>query len=62
MASPNATPALGSWRYGGGQLTITEEGRDYPVDIVELDETALRLRIRGPGDPVDIRFQRSVAP
>jgi hypothetical protein len=57
MAAPHATPAFGSWRYRGDSLTITEEGRDYPVDIVELTEDTFRIRIRGPGEPVLIRFR-----
>lgn len=57
MAAPHATPAFGTWRYQGDSLTITEEGRPYPVDIVELTEDVFRIRIRGPGEPVVIRFR-----
>ena len=57
MASPNSTPAFGSWAYDGGRLTITEEGRDYPVEILALSESEFRIRINGPGEPVDIRFE-----
>src|SRR6188508_1465492 len=42
MASPHAKPAFGRWRYGNGRLTITEEGQDYPVDILSLSENAFR--------------------
>jgi len=56
MASRNAEPAFGSWRYEDGRLTITEEGRDYPVDILELSETAFRIRMNSPGEPVEILF------
>jgi heat shock protein HslJ/uncharacterized membrane protein len=56
MASPNATPAFGQWRSEGGRLTITEESRNYPVDILALSEDAFRIRINGPGEPVDILF------
>ena len=57
MSSPNATPALGRWRAENGQLTITEEGRDYPVDVLELSATAFRIRVRGPGEPVTVLFK-----
>ena len=56
MTSPHGTPAFGSWRVRDGQLTITEEGRDYPVDVLELTPDVFRIRIRGPGEPVDIHF------
>lgn len=57
MADPHAEPALGTWAMDGGELTITEEGLTYPVEIVELSEQVFRIRIRGPGEPVDIRFE-----
>ena len=56
MTSPHGTPAFGAWRVRDGRLTITEEGRDYPVDVLELSGDRFRIRIRGPGEPVDIRF------
>lgn len=62
MASPHATPALGTWRYHDGHLTITEEGREYEVEILELEENAFHMRIRGPGEPVDIRFKPAEQP
>jgi heat shock protein HslJ len=57
MASPHAKPALGSWRESGGRLSITEEGRSYDVDVLELTETAFRVRIHSPGDPIEILFK-----
>ena len=57
MASPHARPAFGRWRYGNGRLTITEEGQDYPVDILSLSENAFRIRMHSPGDPVEILFK-----
>ena len=56
MASPHSTPAFGQWASAAGRLTITEEGRDYPADILALDEDAFRIRINGPGEPVEILF------
>jgi hypothetical protein len=56
MASPHATPALGTWSYKDGQLMITEESRPYSVDILELTPTTFRIRIHSPGEPVVIRF------
>ena len=56
MASPHAKPAFGTWRYDGGRLTMTEEGLDYPVDILALSERAFWIRIHSPGEPVEILF------
>lgn len=56
MASSHATPALGTWRYQDGHLTITEEGQQYKVDILSLSRNTFRIRIHSPGEPVVIRF------
>jgi hypothetical protein len=56
MASRNARPAFGTWSVRQGQLYATEEGREYPVDVLELTEDLFRIRIRGPGEPVYIQF------
>ena len=56
MSDAGATPAFGSWRYADGRLTIVEEGREYPTEILELSERAFRIRMHGPGEPVEIRF------
>lgn len=56
MTEPNSTPAFGRWQVTAGALSITEEGREYPVDVVELTADVFRIRIRGPGEPVVIRF------
>jgi heat shock protein HslJ/uncharacterized membrane protein len=56
MASPHATPAFGTWRYDDGRLAITEEGLEYPVDILALNERAFRIRMHSPGEPVEILF------
>src|SRR5688572_9240781 len=57
MASPNSTPAFGQWRSEDGRLTITEESRDYPTDVLALSGHAFRIRINGPGEPVEILFE-----
>jgi len=56
MASPDAKPAFGSWRYDDGRLTIVEEGQEYPADILFLNESAFRIRMLSPGEPVEILF------
>lgn len=56
MTSSHATPAFGTWRYDGERLTIVEEGREYPTDILELTEHTFRIRMNGPGEPVEILF------
>jgi heat shock protein HslJ/uncharacterized membrane protein len=62
MSSPNSTPAFGAWRYDDGRLTITEEGRDYPTDILALSEYAFRIRMHSPGEPVEILFEPAEQP
>jgi heat shock protein HslJ/uncharacterized membrane protein len=57
MAAPQATPAFGAWRIGNGRLTITEEGREYPTDILALSDYAFRIRMHSPGEPVEILFE-----
>jgi heat shock protein HslJ/uncharacterized membrane protein len=56
MTSPGSAPAFGQWNAEGGRLTIIEEGLSYPVDVLELREDAFRIRINGPGEPVEILF------
>lgn len=62
MASSNGTPALGTWSYSDGRLTITEEGLKYDVDVLELTPDVFRIRIHSPGDPVVIRFAPAESP
>jgi hypothetical protein len=62
MASPNGTPALGKWRSADGKLVLTEESRDYPTDIVEQSDSSFHIRIRGPGQPVDLRMRPASPP
>ena len=57
MASPHATPALGTWRRQDRGLRITEEGLEYQVDILELTNDTFRIRIHSPGEPVEILFR-----
>ena len=57
MADPQSTPAFGAWRYDDGRLTIIEESREYPTDILDLSESALRIRMHGPGEPVEMLFE-----
>lgn len=57
MSDANATPAFGSWRFEGGRLTIVEEGQEYRTDILSLSESAFRIRMHSPGEPVEILFE-----
>lgn len=52
--APNGTPAYGRWSFENGALTMIEEGIPYPVDILALDGSAMRLRSHNPGEPVDL--------
>jgi heat shock protein HslJ/uncharacterized membrane protein len=56
MSEPGATPAFGGWRFADGRLTIVEEGREYPTEILELSDRAFRIRMHGPGDPIEVAF------
>jgi len=62
MASPNGRPAFGTWTYADGRLAITEEGRRYDVDILELTGSSFRIRIHNPGEPVEILFAPAEQP
>ena len=62
MASSHGTPAFGTWSYKDGQLTITEEGLKYDVEILELTHETFRIRIRSPGAPIVIRFTPAESP
>ncbi|MBM7112022.1 hypothetical protein [Archangium primigenium] len=54
IASETGTPALGTWRYEKGALTMVEESRPYPTDILELTANTFRLRMHNPGEPVEM--------
>ena len=56
MDSPGGTPASGQWRYADGQLTMTEEGITYPVDIVLLQDNRFTIRSNNPGGAVMIEM------
>jgi heat shock protein HslJ/uncharacterized membrane protein len=62
MTSPNSTPAFGRWRYADGKLTIIEEGLEYPTEILELGGNSFRIRMQGPGEPIEIRFATATQP
>jgi hypothetical protein len=54
IASPNGTPALGRWKQEGGNVTMVEEGIGYPVEILELTHERFRIRMKNPGEPVEM--------
>lgn len=54
LASSTGAPAFGTWSYRGGALTMVEESRAYPVDLVSLTRDSLQIVIRGPGMPVEL--------
>ena len=56
IASAGGTPAFGRWSRTGEGLTMVEEGRSYPTDIVSLTADEFRIRSHNPGQPVDIRL------
>lgn len=62
MTDPHSTSTLGAWRYDGGRLTIIEESREYPTDIRDLSESAFRIRMHGPGEPIELLFEPAGQP
>ncbi len=62
VASPHGKPALGTWKYEGGALTMVEEGRPYRTDILKLSAEEFRIRSNNPGEPVEIGLVPAVAP
>jgi hypothetical protein len=60
LAGPGSTPAFGRWEFERGELAVVEGGVSYPADIAEAKGDRLRLRLRGPGEPVtlDLRDAR----
>jgi len=62
MSSAYATPAFGTWRYTDGRLTIIEEGREYPTDILALSDSTFRIRMQSPGEPVEMLLEAAKQP
>ncbi|MDQ3754823.1 MAG: hypothetical protein M3371_08845 [Acidobacteriota bacterium] len=54
ITSPNSRPALGTWKYEGGALTMVEEGIPYKTDILRLNKDEFRIRSNNPGGAVEI--------
>jgi hypothetical protein len=56
ISSPHGTPSLGTWKPAGAGLTMIEDGRSYPVDVLKLSADEFRIMINNPGDAVEIAF------
>jgi hypothetical protein len=56
ITSAGNTPLVGAWARSDSGLTMTEDGITYPVDVVELTAERFQIRIRNPGEPVEIDF------
>ena len=54
IASPNGPPTLGRWKQQDQTFTMIEEGIAYAVEILELTQDRFRIRIRNPGEPVEM--------
>ena len=61
IASSNGRPALGSWKQQDGTFTMVEEGITYPVEILELTQDRFRIRMRNPGEPVEMTLVPATA-
>lgn len=62
VSSGNGAPSLGQWDYQNGHLTLTEEGRRYDTDILELSAQALKIRSHNPGSAIDIELVSAEEP
>lgn len=62
VASPNSKPSLGTWSDDGGTLTMVEESLSYKVEILGLSDSAFKIRIHGPGEPVVIQLAPATKP
>jgi hypothetical protein len=56
VASEHGTPAFGTWNQDGGVLTMVEEGIPHPVDVLTLSQDEFRIRIKSPGEPVEMKL------
>jgi hypothetical protein len=56
ISSKGNPPGVGRWSGSAAGLVLTEEGRDYKADVVELTVDRFRLRLHNPGEPTDITF------
>lgn len=56
MTSEHSKPALGTWKYEGGLLTMVEESIPYQVDILNLSGDEFRIRSNNPGGAIEIRL------
>ena len=54
IASPNGTPALGTWKQQDQTFTMVEEDIAYAVEILELTQDRFRIRMLNPGEPVEM--------
>lgn len=56
ITSLTGTPALRTWRYANGKLTMVEDGIPYKVDMLRLNSRVFPLRIHNPGGAVEMRL------
>lgn len=61
IASSTGSPALGSWKRQDQTFTMVEDGITYPVEILELTEDRFRIRMRNPGEPVEMTLVPATA-
>jgi hypothetical protein len=54
IASATGTPTLGRWQEEGGELQMIEEGQPAVVDVLNLTATEFKIKIHGPGEPIDM--------
>jgi len=52
-------PMTGKWTQASGELTMTEEGISYRVEILKQTPGEFHIRSHNPGTPVDIYLKRA---
>ncbi|MGH8728851.1 MAG: hypothetical protein ACREV9_12015 [Burkholderiales bacterium] len=54
ITSPNSEPAVGTWKYESGVLTMIEEGIPYKVDVLKSSANEFKIKSNNPGEAVEI--------
>jgi len=62
MSSPNSQAAVGAWAYRNGVFTMTEDSKEYTVDILGLSSEEFRIRSNHPGGSVEIAMAPAKSP
>jgi len=62
VTSSTTKAALGMWTFKNNLLTVVEDGRPQPGEIVRLDDKNFQIRLKTTGEPVEIAFLAAAEP